>query len=221
MSYIVPIIYHVKVEKRIVYIILLCKFDRWWCDCTASWREKWSKVRAERNKSRDECKRLRNKLESFAKDCSTLKKEKEQLNTRVDDLKTHLSTLEIADNKDITNVRASGINVDTSSSSTTKTTVLPSVAEATSTMNSSGEPGAAGAIANVPRSDLDLLRDTSSKISDEKLIKENLLMQQKVSMLTHSLEEAQQTIQAERQSVLLFSHLYITGVYLTLIQGFL
>ncbi|KAB5558752.1 hypothetical protein PHYPO_G00020880 [Pangasianodon hypophthalmus] len=30
------------------------KTMRWWSDCTANWREKWSKVRAERNRARDE-----------------------------------------------------------------------------------------------------------------------------------------------------------------------
>ncbi|NXG89750.1 C102A protein, partial [Stercorarius parasiticus] len=30
------------------------KTMRWWSDCTANWREKWSKVRAERNRAREE-----------------------------------------------------------------------------------------------------------------------------------------------------------------------
>lgn len=35
------------------------KTMRWWSDCTANWREKWSKVRAERNRARDEVRQLR------------------------------------------------------------------------------------------------------------------------------------------------------------------
>lgn len=27
---------------------------QWWSDCTANWREKWAKVRAERNRLREE-----------------------------------------------------------------------------------------------------------------------------------------------------------------------
>ena len=77
---------------------------RWWCDCTASWREKWSKVRNERNKARDECKRLRNKLDGFAKDCSTLKKEKDELTCDIDGLRTQLLALDVK-GKDIDNVR--------------------------------------------------------------------------------------------------------------------
>lgn len=32
---------------------------KWWSDCTLNWREKWSEVRAERNKLREELKRIR------------------------------------------------------------------------------------------------------------------------------------------------------------------
>lgn len=49
------------------------KTMRWWSDCTANWREKWSKVRNERNKARDESKQLRMKLEKSVKECILLK----------------------------------------------------------------------------------------------------------------------------------------------------
>ncbi|NXP17431.1 C102B protein, partial [Scytalopus superciliaris] len=50
------------------------KTMRWWSDCTANWREKWSKVRAERNKAREEARQLRIKLDSVVKEISMLKK---------------------------------------------------------------------------------------------------------------------------------------------------
>ncbi|NXL62755.1 C102B protein, partial [Chordeiles acutipennis] len=50
------------------------KTMRWWSDCTANWREKWSKVRAERNKAREEARQLRIKLDSVVKQLSMLKK---------------------------------------------------------------------------------------------------------------------------------------------------
>ncbi|NXR77838.1 C102B protein, partial [Pycnonotus jocosus] len=50
------------------------KTMRWWSDCTANWREKWSKVRGERNKAREEAKQLRIKLDSVIKELSVLKK---------------------------------------------------------------------------------------------------------------------------------------------------
>ncbi|XP_066480536.1 coiled-coil domain-containing protein 102B [Tiliqua scincoides] len=50
------------------------KTMRWWSDCTANWREKWSKVRAERNRAREEGRELRLKLEATIKELSALKK---------------------------------------------------------------------------------------------------------------------------------------------------
>ncbi|XP_061449573.1 coiled-coil domain-containing protein 102B isoform X1 [Rhineura floridana] len=50
------------------------KTMRWWSDCTANWREKWSKVRAERNKAREEGRQLKLKLEASMKDLSAVKK---------------------------------------------------------------------------------------------------------------------------------------------------
>ncbi|XP_053427612.1 coiled-coil domain-containing protein 102B isoform X2 [Nycticebus coucang] len=51
------------------------KTMRWWSDCTADWREKWSKVRAERNSAREEGRQLRLKLEMRMKELSELKKQ--------------------------------------------------------------------------------------------------------------------------------------------------
>ncbi|NXH39226.1 C102B protein, partial [Dicaeum eximium] len=50
------------------------KTMRWWSDCTANWREKWSKVRGERNKAREEARQLRIKLDSVMKELGVLKK---------------------------------------------------------------------------------------------------------------------------------------------------
>ncbi|KAM6318944.1 LOW QUALITY PROTEIN: coiled-coil domain-containing protein 102B [Aegotheles albertisi] len=50
------------------------KTMRWWSDCTANWREKWSKVRAERNKAQEEARQLRIKLDGVLKELSMLKK---------------------------------------------------------------------------------------------------------------------------------------------------
>uniref|UniRef100_K7E4F3 Coiled-coil domain containing 102B n=1 Tax=Monodelphis domestica TaxID=13616 RepID=K7E4F3_MONDO len=64
------------------------KTMRWWSDCTANWREKWSKVRIERNKAREEGRQLRIRLEMTMKELSALKKkqssqnEKETLDTK-------------------------------------------------------------------------------------------------------------------------------------------
>ncbi|XP_068003856.1 coiled-coil domain-containing protein 102B isoform X1 [Melanerpes formicivorus] len=78
------------------------KTMRWWSDCTANWREKWSKVRGERNKAREEARQLRIKLDSAVKELSMLKKinqdlvsEKEKLEN-VATWKTELSCSEIS-----------------------------------------------------------------------------------------------------------------------------
>lgn len=63
---------------------------RWWSDCTANWREKWSKVRIERNRSREEAKILRAKLEMALKDCSSLRREKQAIEQENEFLRTEL-----------------------------------------------------------------------------------------------------------------------------------
>ncbi|KAM4684436.1 coiled-coil domain-containing protein 102B [Amazona ochrocephala] len=50
------------------------KTMRWWSDCTANWREKWSKVRGERNKAQEEARKLRIKLDNVIKELSVLRK---------------------------------------------------------------------------------------------------------------------------------------------------
>uniref|UniRef100_A0A8C4U0H7 C102B protein n=1 Tax=Falco tinnunculus TaxID=100819 RepID=A0A8C4U0H7_FALTI len=50
------------------------KTMRWWSDCTANWREKWNKVRGERNKAHEEARQLRIKLDNVVKELSMLKK---------------------------------------------------------------------------------------------------------------------------------------------------
>ncbi|KAG7468598.1 hypothetical protein MATL_G00144670 [Megalops atlanticus] len=55
------------------------KTMRWWSDCTANWREKWSKVRAERNKARDEVRQLRQRLDALTKELTGVRRERQEL----------------------------------------------------------------------------------------------------------------------------------------------
>ncbi|XP_030233847.1 coiled-coil domain-containing protein 102A [Gadus morhua] len=55
------------------------KTMRWWSDCTANWREKWSKVRAERNRARDEVRQLRQRLDALTKELSGARRERQEL----------------------------------------------------------------------------------------------------------------------------------------------
>uniref|UniRef100_A0A8C9FB31 Coiled-coil domain-containing protein 102A n=1 Tax=Pavo cristatus TaxID=9049 RepID=A0A8C9FB31_PAVCR len=54
------------------------KTMRWWSDCTANWREKWSKVRAERNRAREEVRQLRHRLEALTKELAGLRRERQE-----------------------------------------------------------------------------------------------------------------------------------------------
>ncbi|XP_031704097.1 coiled-coil domain-containing protein 102A [Anarrhichthys ocellatus] len=55
------------------------KTMRWWSDCTANWREKWSKVRAERNRARDEVRQLRQRLDTLTKELTSVRRERQEL----------------------------------------------------------------------------------------------------------------------------------------------
>ena len=78
------------------------KTMRWWSDCTANWREKWGKVRAERNKAREEVRQLRVKLEAMVKECAALKREKQELMTENDTIREQLDNAQ--NNRSITNM---------------------------------------------------------------------------------------------------------------------
>lgn len=58
------------------------KTMRWWSDCTANWREKWSKVRAERNRAREEVRQLRHHLEALTKELAGLRRDRDRLEER-------------------------------------------------------------------------------------------------------------------------------------------
>ncbi|XP_019400803.1 PREDICTED: coiled-coil domain-containing protein 102B isoform X1 [Crocodylus porosus] len=67
------------------------KTMRWWSDCTANWREKWSKVRVERNKAREEGRQLRLQLETTMKELSVLKKMNQDLAKEKEELKAEIA----------------------------------------------------------------------------------------------------------------------------------
>lgn len=62
-------------------------------DCTANWREKWSKVRNERNKARDEAKHLRTSLETAMKESNSYKREKNDLESQIAQLKKEMEKI--------------------------------------------------------------------------------------------------------------------------------
>ncbi|XP_039286411.1 coiled-coil domain-containing protein 102A isoform X2 [Nilaparvata lugens] len=71
------------------------KTMRWWSDCTANWREKWSKVRNERNKAREEAKLLRTQLDNSMKDMNTYKREKQELEVQNEQMRKELEKIHL------------------------------------------------------------------------------------------------------------------------------
>ncbi|XP_050542795.1 coiled-coil domain-containing protein 102A isoform X2 [Daktulosphaira vitifoliae] len=71
------------------------KTMRWWSDCTANWREKWSKVRNERNKAREEAKILKDNLELVLKENNNIKREKQNLEQQNECLRKELEKVNL------------------------------------------------------------------------------------------------------------------------------
>lgn len=69
------------------------KTMRWWSDCTANWREKWSKVRAERNRARDEVRQLRQRLDTLTKELTGSRRERQDLASENEQLQLQLQRL--------------------------------------------------------------------------------------------------------------------------------
>ncbi|XP_064640014.1 coiled-coil domain-containing protein 102A-like isoform X2 [Lineus longissimus] len=201
------------------------KTMRWWSDCTANWREKWSKVRNERNKSREECRQLRNKLENLVKELNSLQRDKHELKSQNDKLKKEVQLVQTGsadgqpgltngagDRKsfaerdtdclpepDITNIRNDRPNdldvldrlfqgdpvLDTASASSLVSLRLSSKTDKDEKMKKRRSM-------EVPKHDRDASLSPSQETSE--------LMDQKIAAVEMKLEEAQKTIQAERES---------------------
>uniref|UniRef100_A0A8C3X3Y7 Coiled-coil domain containing 102B n=1 Tax=Catagonus wagneri TaxID=51154 RepID=A0A8C3X3Y7_9CETA len=87
------------------------KTMRWWSDCTANWREKWSKVRAERNSAREEARQLRIKLEMTMKELSALKR-KQNLSPQNEALEARvMQNLELPSFRDVSSAQRDSFQI--------------------------------------------------------------------------------------------------------------
>nr|XP_033798270.1 coiled-coil domain-containing protein 102A [Geotrypetes seraphini] len=91
-----------ELEEARARAVQMEKTMRWWSDCTANWREKWSKVRAERNKAREEVRQLRQKLETLTKELTGIKRDKQEVSNENEQLRQELSQLR-GDEKELDN----------------------------------------------------------------------------------------------------------------------
>lgn len=144
------------------------KTMRWWSDCTSNWREKWSKVRNERNKAREENRQLRSKLEAMAKECTTYKRQAEDLKLKNVELQSKL-----------------GISLDTAAADTESDKKSDiSTSNKTDSEHSKASPRIDSRRKSHPKSDTE---------SDD-----TGLMDEKVNLVGLKLDEAQKTLIAER-----------------------
>ena len=61
---------------------------RWWSDCTANWREKWTKVRIERNKAVEEVRETRREADRLGAERDRAREENEMLRSEVRELRS-------------------------------------------------------------------------------------------------------------------------------------
>ncbi|XP_058053454.1 coiled-coil domain-containing protein 102A isoform X1 [Anopheles bellator] len=213
------------------------KTMKWWSDCTANWREKWSKVRTERNKARDEAKQLRSNLEAAIKESNSYKREKCELEMQITQLKKEMekvhtlmmkhagrfnkASLDAADEPDrdgrgdnncSPDISSDGLkNVNSEDGLVTKLPNLPDDGNCASL-----PPAAASADLDIeeyilqggamPKHSIEF-KDKSEQMAEERRLIQQLskddydedYLLQKISMLQLRLDDAQKTIQIERE----------------------
>ncbi|KAM7356906.1 coiled-coil domain-containing protein 102B [Cochliomyia hominivorax] len=196
------------------------KTMKWWSDCTANWREKWSKVRNERNKAREEAKQLRVNLEMAMKEANSYKREKNDLEMQISQLKKEMEKVHSLMMKHAGQFHKTGM-ADTgeeNESNSRDANCSPDISS-DGLKNVNSEDGlVTKAAAGGELKDLDIeeyvlkgaahknLSDMDEVSAEEKRLIQQLskddfdedYLLQKISMLQLRLDEAQKTVQAER-----------------------
>ncbi|CAG2210673.1 CCDC102 [Mytilus edulis] len=148
------------------------KTMRWWSDCTSNWREKWSKVRNERNKAREENRQLRTKLEAMAKECTASKRQSEELKVKNVELHKKL-----------------GINVDVAAEDNVTVNDVDKKSDSNAVNKSESESNKASPVSDVRRKSHPKSEDDSDDFE---------LAEEKTNLAGLKLDEAQKTLIAER-----------------------
>ncbi|XP_055913896.1 coiled-coil domain-containing protein 102A isoform X2 [Eupeodes corollae] len=195
------------------------KTMKWWSDCTANWREKWSKVRNERNKAREEAKQLRANLDIAMKESNSYKREKNDLEMQITQLKKEMEKVHMLMMKHAGQFHKEGIdNSDEPERDGRDNNCSPDISSDGLKKVNSEDGLVTKAISNdikdvdieeyvlqgaVPKNLNELLEETAEEkrliqqLSKDDFDEEYLL--QKISMLQLRLDEAQKTIQVERE----------------------
>ncbi|UYV81204.1 hypothetical protein LAZ67_20000331, partial [Cordylochernes scorpioides] len=157
------------------------KTMRWWSDCTANWREKWSKVRTERNKAREEARILRNKLDTQSKELGTLRQEKQEAEEMLATLK-----------------RTSRENEEESALRLEETTTSHEPVSPQDNNAFRVEVSQVIQAANEDLEFLDKLLQKNTAPEDNHVLEDGPAAGQRMSLLQFRLEEAMKTIETER-----------------------
>ncbi|KAH8376544.1 hypothetical protein KR093_000087, partial [Drosophila rubida] len=192
------------------------KTMKWWSDCTANWREKWSKVRNERNKAREESKQLNIKLDVAMKEAHSLKREKNDLELQITQLKKEMENVHSLMMKHAGQFHRADTNEDAEANGRDANCSPDISSDGLKNVNSED-----GLVTKLPNDvkDLDIEEfalkgampkhlselDEAAAAEEKRLIQqlskddfdEDYLLQ-KISMLQLRLDEAQKTLQAER-----------------------
>ncbi|KAH8297899.1 hypothetical protein KR018_000503 [Drosophila ironensis] len=197
------------------------KTMKWWSDCTANWREKWSKVRNERNKAREESKQLGIKLDAAMKDAHALKREKNDLEVQITQLKKEMEKVHSLMMKHAGQFHRADTSEDAEANGRDANCSPDISSDGLKNVNSED-----GLVTKLPNDvkDLDIEEfalkgampkhmtdlDEAAAAAEEKRLIQQLskddfdedYLTQKISMLQLRLDEAQKTLQAERDEKL-------------------
>ncbi|XP_054878387.1 coiled-coil domain-containing protein 102A [Poeciliopsis prolifica] len=153
------------------------KTMRWWSDCTANWREKWSKVRAERNRARDEIRQLRQRLDTLTKELTGVRRERQELATENEALRQETLHLRGDPTANLTTGTSSlplsplhHSASSSSSSSATPSSPAPSLSSSKVITDCKFEEGAPGSPEAEPVRDVDLDREKMGQQKDLELL---------------------------------------------------
>lgn len=156
------------------------KSMKWWSDCTQTWRNKWTDVRNERNKAREELKLARSQLDDSTKEKLEMEVQIVQLKKEIE--KVHLLMLKHT-------------NLISHKNQELKRETTPDLSDGLKTENN--EDGLVTTTAAERDGDI-----ASTTVGDNKLLSKDdqaELLQQQVAILQLRLEEAQKTIHIERE----------------------
>uniref|UniRef100_A0A8C6UZ16 Coiled-coil domain-containing protein 102A n=1 Tax=Neogobius melanostomus TaxID=47308 RepID=A0A8C6UZ16_9GOBI len=182
------------------------KTMRWWSDCTANWREKWSKVRAERNRARDEVRQLRQRLDTLTKELTGVRRERQELTTENEALRQEVASCASS---------CSSISIPPSPASSASS-VQPHPAEGRAAVSPEPEPVRDVDLEMVQQKEMELLEsamrsgppgaeqaERSRQLWDELSAPEE--DQSKLNVLQLRLDESQKVLLKEREDKLALS----------------